>query len=449
MSVRELAFAIYGQYAGRIVRDKHLITLRYDRQYASKPDATPLSLSMPLAGGEYPARPVNAFLSGLLPDNAAVRERWARQFGVRPGDTLGLVAAIGSDTAGGAVFAAPERMEEALSRPAEVAEVSEREIADRLRQLRDDDDAWFGADVEHWSLAGAQGKFTLVQRHDGTWGLPRGAAPSTHIVKPGVRQVAHQALAEHVSLRTFAQLGLDAAPSTFTMFEDQPAIVVTRFDRVRTPGGQLARIHQEDLVQAFGLDPRRKYESDGGPGAAKIADLLREVADADSVGRFVDATVAGYLIGAPDGHAKNYSVLLAGRAARLAPLYDVSTGLIPDGAGRLRYRSAAMSIGGEKRFGDVERAEWEKFADVVRAPREQVVDRVRVLASAVPGAFAAALEEVVDAPGASELRGRTLPLVSAVCEEALRGLERSRRVGGRLVQPFLEMLESGDVRGGS
>src|SRR5690554_1836400 len=110
MSVRELAFAIYGQRAGLITREKHVITLRYDAEYAAQPHATPLSLSMPLEGQQYSARPVLAFLKGLLPDNPAVRERWARRFGVRTGDWLGLVAAVGADTAGGAVFAAPEHL---------------------------------------------------------------------------------------------------------------------------------------------------------------------------------------------------------------------------------------------------------------------------------------------------------------------------------------------------
>ena len=169
MSVRELAFAIYGRRAGLIVRDRHLVTLRYDDDYLAWPEATPLSLSMPLVGGAYTARPVLAFLKGLLPDNPAVRERWARRFGVRAGDTLGLVAAIGGDTAGGAVFAAPDELDSLLARPSRVEAISHGEVAARLRQLREDDDAWLGESDEHWSLAGAQGKFTLVQLDDGGW----------------------------------------------------------------------------------------------------------------------------------------------------------------------------------------------------------------------------------------------------------------------------------------
>ncbi|WP_308439235.1 HipA domain-containing protein [Cellulomonas chitinilytica] len=126
----------------------------------------------------------------------------------------------------------------------------------------------------------------------------------------------------------------------------------------------VARIHQEDMLQTFALMPRRKYEADGGPGVARIAQRLRSAVGEEAVDRFVEAVVTNYLLGAPDGHAKNYSLLLAGPGVRFAPLYDVSTGLIPDTAGRLRYRSVAQSIGGEKRFGEVEAKHWVAFADV-------------------------------------------------------------------------------------
>lgn len=53
-----------------------------------------------------------------------------------------------------------------------------------------------------------------------------------------------------------------------------------------------------------------------------------------------------YLVGAPDAHAKNYSVVFdARRGALFAPLYDVASGLAyepPHGGWQL-----AMSIGGD------------------------------------------------------------------------------------------------------
>src|SRR5690606_33069374 len=106
-----------------------------------------------------------------------VQERWAREFGVRPGDTLGLIAAIGRDTAGAATFAPPDELDGAMRSSGDVEPVTEPEIATRLRNLRTDPAAWHDLG-EHWSLAGAQGKIALVRTADG-WGYPRGSAPST------------------------------------------------------------------------------------------------------------------------------------------------------------------------------------------------------------------------------------------------------------------------------
>ncbi|MFC0712989.1 type II toxin-antitoxin system HipA family toxin [Cellulomonas biazotea] len=440
MSVRELAFALYGVRAGVIVRDRGRTTLTYDDAYLARPESTPLSLSMPLSDTPYPTRFVEAYLKGLLPDHGDVRERWASRFRVAPGDTLGLVAAIGADTAGGAVFAPVATLDDVLARGGAVEPLSTADVAARLRRLREDDAAWH-EDDEHWSLAGGQGKFTLTRTGPDGWGLPSESTPSTHIVKPGIARIRAQALAEHVSMRALRTVGLSVAATSFDAFDDQWAIVVERFDRRRRADGSIDRIHQEDLVQTFALDPRRKYEADRGPGVARIVDRLRGAADEDSVDRFVDATIAGYLLGAPDGHAKNYSVLLAGRAVTLAPLYDVSTGLIPDASGRLRYRSAAMSIGGERRFGEVERAHWDRFATVVGRPASRVRDRVAELARAVPTAVADAIAEAPASADATYLRKVVQPAVEALGARTVAGLSSSRRIAGRVVQPFLETLE--------
>lgn len=447
MAVTELAFGLYGRRAGTIRRARERITLTYDPDYLADPGATPLSLSMPLADATYSAKPVLAYLRGLLPDHREVRERWASGLGLASGDILDLVAAIGADVAGAAVFAVPDGLDAVLARDGATVPVDEAGIAGRLRQLREDDGAWHEED-EHWSLAGGQGKFTLVETGPGRWGLATGAAASTHIVKPGIARIRAQALAEHLSMRALGLVGLDVAETRYLTFEDQPAIVVTRFDRARDRRGETVRVHQEDMAQTFALDPARKYEADGGPGVARIVERLRAVADRGSVDAFVDATIGGYLLGAPDGHAKNYSMLLLGRAARLAPLYDVSTGLVPTATGRLRYRSVAMSIGGEKRIGDVEGKHWDRFAAVVGLHPDAVRERVLRLAEDVPAAFGQAIAEAPAGEDARFMADVVLPNVEAVCRQAVRGLTGSRRTArGRLVTPFLSTLEPAGVRG--
>ncbi len=418
-----LAVVLYGQLAGHIERNGGSITFTYDEDYLAGPRPTPLSLSMPLSATTYTNKWVQAHLKGLLPDNDEVRRRWARHFGLRDGDTFGLIAAIGSDAAGGAVFLPTEDYPQQLD-TGHVEPIAEAGIADRLRRLRADDTDWLGED-EHWSLAGAQSKFTL-RRTDNGWGIAHGTVPSTHIIKPGIGRIPAQALIEHVSMRAAASLGLDVANTSYTEFEDQPAIVVERFDRMRR-GGQFVRVHQEDFCQTFGLNPDRKYEADRGPGVQKIADRLRDVTADDSVQRFARAVVVNYLLGAPDAHAKNYSILLVGPAARFAPLYDLATGLTVDRGDRLRYPKAAMSMGGERAFGEVHGQHWNTFARRVGLPIDQVRTWVKQTAADLPDAVSDALT-AVQAPYASAPEVQLLlPRLQHLADLTTRALDTERR----------------------
>jgi serine/threonine-protein kinase HipA len=56
----------------------------------------------------------------------------------------------------------------------------------------------------------------------------------------------------------------------------------------------------------------RKYESEGGPGIRAITDLLKgsDTPDADQRA-FFKAQIVFWLLGATDGHAKNFSIRLA------------------------------------------------------------------------------------------------------------------------------------------
>lgn len=433
-----LAFALYGQPAGIIERSGGRVSLHYRDDYLNQPDPTPLSLSMPVSSEAYPARPVGAYLRGLLPDNAAVRERWATAAQVRPGNTLGLIAYAGQDVAGGAIFAPNEKLADALTRPGGLIPASESDIAARLRGTRADDAAWRAEDFdEHWSLAGAQAKFTLARTAQG-WAFATGSSPSTHIIKPGIGRIRAQALIEHVSMEAFRSAGLATAKTHYVMFEDQPAIVVERFDRRITAAGETLRIHQEDLLQSLALDPLRKYEADRGPGIQRISSLLRSVADSGSVARFTRAVIANQIIGAPDAHAKNYAVILAGRTATLAPLYDVATGLVPDANGQLRYPKGAMSVGGERGFGDVERHHWEKLARITQLPATDVLDWVAELAASIPSAFESAAAKT-DAPESEFVLGEVLPNIVAVARQTLSNLAAPGRRNVR-VQPFLQTL---------
>lgn len=77
---------------------------------------------------------------------------------------------------------------------------------------------------------------------------------------------------EWLCLALCRALGLETASTEVRMFDGKPVIVVERFDRIWQEG-VLYRLPQEDLCQALGVPPMRKYQSDGGPGIVDVMSL--------------------------------------------------------------------------------------------------------------------------------------------------------------------------------
>lgn len=171
--------------------------------------------------------------------------------------------------------------------------------------------------------------------------------------------------------------------------------MVRRFDRPQNARGDIERWHQVDFCQAVGVPPSRKYEARGGPNARTLAGLLRRVSTAPEadVRRFSDALLFNYLSGSPDGHAKNFSLLLVGTQVRLAPLYDLATGLPYDA--RDAARQSAFAIGGVRNFGESYPKHWRAHALDLGLDEDERVERVRHLARKLPDAFRSALLEDV------------------------------------------------------
>ncbi len=376
-----LAVVLQGQLAGELVQNPQL-AFTYHSTYLARSDATPLSVSMPLAIGSYRQARVLPWVDGLLPDSQDVRDRWATQFRVSPRNPFALLTHMGREAPGAVQLCPFDDVDDVLSRAGELRPVTDAEIGRRLTSLADSPSSWT-VEGERWSLGGAQSKFALTRTGDG-WNEAFGSQPTTHIVKPGVGRFRSQSLNEHLTMATAAGLGLRVATTRYHEFDGRPAIVVTRYDRIRGKDG-ITRVHQEDLCQALSVPPRKKYEADGGPGAARISDLLRAVADEASVWRLAEALAFNYLIGGPDAHAKNYSLLLAGSHVRLAPLYDLASSLPYDAAGiDSELTRLAMAVGGERRFERITDTHWVRLATRAGLDPQRYVDRVHELARQLP-----------------------------------------------------------------
>jgi serine/threonine-protein kinase HipA len=394
-----LRVVVSGRPAGWLRRDRSgRVTLRYDDDYAADLASTPLSVGLPLDPPEHAGRRLDSWLANLLPDNALVLDRWAARFHVSARSPFSLLAHVGTDCAGAAQFLPPEYADQADD--GGLVRLSEAQVADRLARLREEPAAWTPEHQEgQFSLAGAQPKLALRLDDDG-WAEPWGAEPTSHILKPPMVHLDHQELNEHLCLCTANRIGIDAARSGVASFVDERAVVITRYDRV-TVSGTLRRAHQEDMCQAFGVPPGRKYQTDGGPSPHGIVGLLRSVVTTDAevdAYAFVSSLAFSWVIAATDAHAKNYSLLLGGESVRLAPLYDVNSVLpylqrtLPrprPSVGRVSAADArlAMTIGGKARLDEIDDRAWRAFAANAHLDADRVLDLVTRVLDTTPSVF--------------------------------------------------------------
>lgn len=417
----QLCVLLYGEVVGYLRRtvEADEPSLIYDPAYVRQGQVA-LSARLPLRVEEYDARRVAPYLEGLLPERADTREAWARQLGTSPSDAFGLLAEMGWDCPGAVQFCRPAALDDLRSRDASYHRVDEADIAARLRALASDGGSWTMT-AEHWSLAGQQEKFALARR-DGGWFAAHGSAATTHIFKPGIKALHHQSLVEHVTMTAAAAVGVDAAATQLLQFEDQWAIVVKRFDRLIDPDGIVRRFHQEDFCQALGRLPDRKYESRGGPRLTDMVRVLRQQSTDQEGDRLAlaDFVALNLVAGAPDGHAKNIAMLRVPGRIWVAPLYDVATGLAYDST-RVD-RSVALAVGGERLVSRIHSRQWDKAAQTLGLEPDQLRHRVRHLASRFPEAFARALDEVRQAPGAAQVAARAVPALEDHCARVLDGL---------------------------
>jgi serine/threonine-protein kinase HipA len=390
--VTKLAVHMGGQLVGTLdAADRRSLRFTYDPDYAAGPASTPLSVSMPLRLSPYLHATIHPYLWGLLPDNDRVLERWAREFGCSPTDVAGLLRGVGGDVAGAAQYVAPHATPEA-SLPGDVEWLSDDDVAQFLRDLRRDTTTWRPHPEGRWSLAGAQPKIALLYDQSADrWGIPTGATPTTHIVKPAIGALDDFDINEHLCLSAARRAGLIAATTSIRTFGGERALVVERYDRIVDDSGAVVRVHQEDLCQALSVHPDRKYEVDGGPGAEQLGRLIREVAGDRDVARFFDALVYSWLVLATDGHTKNYSLLLSGHQVRLAPLYDVASAL--PHLDHPRKARMAQKIGGEHRPSFIQRRHWERLARSLGLGSDEAQARIRALAEHLPDALADATSE--------------------------------------------------------
>lgn len=430
--VPTLVALLGGRVVGHVQQNlQGKLRFTYDPAWQDWPGAYPLSLSMPMGQREHGDERIRPYLEGLLPDNDWILRRWGTQFHVSARNPFTLLGHVGEDCAGAVQFCRPDRVAELQTETASpVRWLAEAEIAETLRELRTENATGrVAADPGYFSLPGAQPKTALLYQ-DGRWGVPSGRIPTTHILKPPLRELEGFAENEHLCLHVAGALGLPVASSAVMRFADEVAIVVERYDRIAV-GGRIERVHQEDFCQALGVPPRIKYQAEGGPGAGAMAAVLREFSSApdEDLDTLLRALALNWVIGGTDAHAKNFSLLIATRQVRLAPLYDIASALPYPRRIPLQKANLALRVGGEYRIMKIRRRHWERLVAEMELGTD-AVDRVRDVVREVPGRMkevcAAARGEGIDHPVVEALEDA----VRRNASTCLAALDRESRGAG-------------------
>jgi len=365
----------YGrELVGQLTQDDGgQMTFQYGKDWLIKPEPVPLSHSLPLREEIFTQNECRGFFGGILPEEGN-RTVIARILGISDKNDFAMLEQIGGECAGAISFL-PED-EEIPENNDRYRELADDELAKVLRELPRRP-LMAGEDGIRLSLAGAQDKIA-VRLDDAKTCIPRGSAPSTHVLKPAIDTYEGVVFNEAFCMTLANACDLNVAPIEIGKVEDIDYLLAQRYDRIQDNEGNIQRLHQEDFCQALGIPSQIKYQSEGGPGLADSFTLIRDASSAPALDliALLDAVIFNLLIGNHDAHAKNFSLLyMSDRSIRLAPLYDlVCTVYYPELTDKM-----AMKIGGEARSALIYPGQIERFAADAGLAATQTRARVSAL----------------------------------------------------------------------
>ena len=331
-------------------------TFEYRKEWLEWNQAFPLSLSLPLQTDTFRGQVVINYFNNLLPDSEPVLKQIAERVGANGTDAYSLLSEIGNDCVGALQIVPSGQVVPPIPTP-EGEILSEKKIVNILDSLGQ---MPLGINVKgdfRISIAGAQEKAAFLW-HEEKWQRPIGSTPTTHIFKPSLGKIRWESgdvdmtesvENEHYCLKLIEAFGIETARTSIGIFGEKPVLIVERFDRRPLSDGRILRLPQEDMCQALGVAPTQKYQTAKGPTLTDILSVLRAsdtpYKDQQTV---FQCNILFWLIGAIDGHAKNFSIFLGPKNQfRLTPIYDVISAQPAFDAKQIRHKDyrVAMSAG--------------------------------------------------------------------------------------------------------
>ena len=375
--VHELEVWLFADRIGTLTLVDGRLSFRYISAWLQQANTLSLSCSLPLQSEPFDDHKARPFFAGLLPEGQ-MRRLIAQQLQVSGQNDFALLDSIGGECAGAVTFLEPGQALPTANH--DVQWLSDTELIAILDELPRRP-MLAGRDGLRLSLAGAQEKLPVVVDGERV-GLPLNGTPSSHILKTAIPSIEDSVSNEGFCLALAASMQLKPARAHIHAVHNRKFLLVERYDRAQDARGRLQRLHQEDFCQALGIVPELKYQNEGGPDLAQCFDLVRRITrpNAPQVLRLLDYVVFNALIGNHDAHAKNFSLLYAGKVPVLAPFYDtLSTAIYPKLTPKM-----AMKLGGQYKFSAVQARHWDQFAQAAGLSVAQARKRILELAKQLP-----------------------------------------------------------------
>ncbi len=368
---KSLDIYLGSDHVGELQRNEHGdLQFTYIEGWLKSATRRPLSLSLSLKEKTFEDRATRVWFANLLPEGR-IREAIAKRYGINQVSEFAMLEAIGRDCAG-AVSAWPHGEYEVRESKREIIKSTELAEIIQTHKL-----PLLLADMKEvrLSLAGAQEKLALIY-DDNHFFLTKGAAASTHIIKPAIGDGLHDTVQNEVFCMQLAKrCGLTAAIANVVNLNSEVKVaLIERFDRKRV-GDEIVRIHQEDFCQALGLPPEFKYQAEGGPDLTRCAEAIRRwsIRPGYDLRAFIDWVIFNVFVGNCDAHAKNISFLFSDKGPLLAPFYDVlSTRIYEQLSNKL-----AMKVGGENRIDWLQERHWQRFSSDINVKPKLVFERIK------------------------------------------------------------------------
>jgi serine/threonine-protein kinase HipA len=392
---------------GTIDVDKSGPGFTYDSTWIGLRGAFPISITMPLGTGRIAPDTFLPWAANLLPESEQLRTL-GQLLGMARSDVIGLLSAIGGDTAGALSIGRSGRTASVHWRP-----VDKQEDLERVIEELPNKPFLVGEEGVSMSLAGVQTKLAVAIDDTGRVCIPMDGSPSTHILKPDAARLWGGVQNEAFCLTLARRMKIPAPNITTGQAGKRTYLLVQRYDRTNV-SGRWRRLHQEDFCQALGKPPSAKYEANQtgirGPILKDMFDLTRRHMFSTDIVQLLDMVVFNVLACNTDAHAKNYSIMVRGNGATLAPIYDVMCGEVWENV----TKNLAQKIAGKSRGDYLKGRHWQRFARECGLNPRQVLDRVGTLAKSVMTEAEGAASEVAAMPAGSHV----------ILDQTRQGVER-------------------------